>query len=207
MHFAPKDHPGLRPPGFAHSLYTSLVVPRPIGWISTISADGVINLAPFSFFNMLSADPMCCMYCANGPHTEGGPKDSLANAEQTREFVFNLCTWDLREQMNASSANVPRSVDEMAAAGLAAADSIQVRPPRVAASPIALECKVIDIVALPSTERTRNTMVMGEIVEVHIADDVVVDGMIDQTKVRALGRLGYHDYSVVDNVFTLVRPD
>jgi flavin reductase (DIM6/NTAB) family NADH-FMN oxidoreductase RutF len=206
VHFAPQDHPGLRPPGFRHSIYTSLVVPRPIGWISTMSADGVVNLAPFSFFNLVSADPMCCMYCANGAHTEGGPKDSLANAETTREFVFNLCTWDLREQMNASSASLPRSVDEMKAAGLEAAASVRVRPPRVAASPIALECTVEDVIRLPSSETTANAMVLGRVVEVHVADDAVVDGMIDHNRVKALGRLGYHDYCVVDDVFSMVRP-
>ncbi len=206
MHFAPADHPGLRPPGFRHSIYGSLVVPRPIGWISTVSTEGVVNLAPFSFFNLVANDPLSCMYCANGSHAEGGPKDSLRNARDTGEFVFNLATWDLREQMNATSASLPRSVDEMDAAGLTAAPSVVVAPPRVAASPIVLECKVSQIVELASTETTRNAMVIGRVVQVHIDDAVVVDGLIDPTRMRPLGRLGYHDYTVVDEVFTLVRP-
>ncbi len=207
MHFQVADHPGLRPPGFRHSLYATLVTPRPIGWISTVSAAGVINLAPFSFFNLTASDPLCCMYCANGSHTTGGPKDSLANVAEVPEFVFNLCTWDLREEMNLSAANSPRDVNEMAAAGLAAGESVAVRPPRVAASPIALECTVFDIIELPSTETFTNTMVMGRVEVVHIADEVVVDGMIDFVRMRPLGRLGYNDYTVVDNVFTMARPD
>lgn len=207
MHFVVDETPGLRPPGFKHSLYGALVTPRPIGWISTVSAAGVVNLAPYSFFNLIANDPLCCMYCANGSHVAGGPKDSLANVREVGEFVFNLCTYDLREQMNATAANSPRDVNEMAAAGLAAGESVSVRPPRVAASPIALECTVFDIVQLPSSERTVNTMVMGKVNVVHIADEVVVDGMVDFTRFKPLGRLGYHDYAVVDNVFSMVRPD
>ncbi len=207
MHFTVADQPGLKPPGFKHSLYGTLVTPRPIGWISTVSAAGVVNLAPFSFFNLIASDPLCCMYCANGAHTAGGPKDSLANVREVGEFVFNLCTYDLREQMNLTAANSPRDIDEMAAAGLAAGETLAVRPPRVAASPIALECTVFDIVTLPSTERTANAMVMGKVEVVHIADEVIVDGMIDFARMKPLGRLGYNDYSVVDNVFSMRRPD
>ena len=206
MQIDPSEHPGLKPPGFKHSIYGSLVVPRPIGWISTLSTDGVVNLAPFSFFNLVANDPLCCMYCANGSHREGGPKDSLVNAEATGEFVFNLATWDLREQMNASSASSPRSIDEMAEAGLDAAPSVRVAPPRVAGTPLAFECVVEDIVRLPSSDSTANAMVIGRVVLIHLADDVVVDGMIDPTRMRPLGRLGYHDYAVIDEVFQMVRP-
>jgi len=206
VHFAPADHPGLRPPGFRHSLYGTLVVPRPIGWVSTISADGIVNLAPYSFANLVANDPLSFMYCANGEHREGGPKDSLRNARETGEFVFNLCSWDLREQMNETSATLPRSVDEMAASGLVPAPSVVVRPPRVAAAPIALECVVERIVDLPSTPTTANAMVIGTVVQVHIADDAVVDGMVDISRVRPIGRLGYHDYVVVGETFTMVRP-
>ncbi|MEA3214909.1 MAG: hypothetical protein QOJ19_1065 [Acidimicrobiia bacterium] len=196
----------MKPEGFRHSLYNALVVPRPIGWISTIGADCVVNLAPFSFFNMCGGDPPSVMYCANGTHREGGPKDSLANVREVPEFVFNLCTWDLREQMNATSATSPRSVDEMAEAGLEAATSVRVRPPRVAATPLALECEVVQIVALPSSETTSNNMVIGRVVEVHIADHVIVDGKVDVPTLRPLARLGYLDYSVIDDVFSMVRP-
>ena len=206
MHFSPVDHPGMKPPGFRHSLYNALVVPRPIGWISTVSSDGGVNLAPFSFSNMVAGDPPAFMYCANGAHREGGPKDSLHNVAEVPEFVFNLCSYDLREQMNATSATSPRSVDEMAAAGLEAAPSVRVRPPRVAAAPLALECEVVQVVPLPSSETTHNTMVIGRVVEIHIADEVVVDGIVDVRRIRPLARLGYQDYAVIDEPFSMVRP-
>ncbi|MPY93771.1 MAG: flavin reductase family protein [Acidimicrobiia bacterium] len=196
----------MRPPGFRHAIYGALVVPRPIGWVTTLSADGIVNLAPFSFSNLVASDPLCFMYCANGSHREGGAKDSLLNAEATGEFVFNLCTWDLREQMNATSASSPRSVDEMRATGIEAAPSIVVRPPRVAASPIALECAVVEIVRLPSSEVTANAMVVGRVVQVHVADEAVVDGVIDVAGLRPLGRLGYQDYAVVEQAFSMTRP-
>jgi flavin reductase (DIM6/NTAB) family NADH-FMN oxidoreductase RutF len=207
MHFCPREYPGMKPPGFRYSLYNALVVPRPIGWISTVSADGVVNLAPFSFSNMVAGDPPAFMYCANGAHREGGPKDSLANVGEVPEFVFNLCSYALREQMNATSATSPRSVDEMAAAGLKAAPAVRVRPPRVAASPIALECEVFQVVPLPSSEATLNTMVIGRVVEVHIDDSVVVDGVVDVRRIRPLARLGYQDYAAIDDPFPLIRPD
>jgi len=108
--------------------------------------------------------------------------------------------------MNETSATLPRSVDEMAASGLVPAPSVVVRPPRVAAAPIALECVVERIVDLPSTPTTANAMVIGTVVQVHIADDAVVDGMVDISRVRPIGRLGYHDYVVVGETFTMVRP-
>jgi flavin reductase (DIM6/NTAB) family NADH-FMN oxidoreductase RutF len=206
MHFSPVEYPGMKPPGFRHSLYNALVVPRPIGWISTVRADGVVNLAPFSFSNMVAGDPPSFMYCANGSHREGGPKDSLANIAEVPEFVFNLCSYDLREQMNATSATSPRSVDEMAAAGLEAAPAVRVRPPRVAAAPLALECEVVQVVPLPSSETTSNNMVIGRVVEIHIDDRVVVDGIVDVRRIRPLARLGYQDYAVIDEPFSMVRP-
>jgi len=146
------------------------------------------------------------MLCANGAHREGGSKDSLVNAEETGEFVFNMCTWDQREHMNATSASSPRSVDEMAAAGIEPAPCVVVRAPRVAASPIALECRVVEIVRLPSSESTDNAMVIGHVVQVHIADEAIVEGMVDAARLRPLGRLGYQDYTVVDQSFSMVRP-
>lgn len=197
---------GMKPPGMAHNVYSSLVTPRPIGWISTISAAGVVNLAPFSFFNMVAGGPPSVMFCPNGSHADGGPKDSLRNVQEVPEFVFNLCTYDLREVMNATSANLPSSVDEMREAGIEAAPSVKVRPPRVAASPINLECEVIQIVDLPPSDTDKNTMVIGSVVQIHIADDVIVDGMVDWQRLRPLARLGYLDYAGLGEVFTMPRP-
>lgn len=199
---------GLQPPPFTHTIYTALVVPRPIGWISTMSHTGIINLAPYSFFNAVSGDPPCVMYCPNGwkPGTTE-VKDSLTNVEATGEFVFNMCTYALREQMNATAAHVPASVDEMAAAGLEAAPCALVKPPRVKASPIALECRYMQTVHLPAARNgSPNNIVIGQVIGIHVADDVIIDGRIDVHKINPLARLGYLDYATIDHVFALTRP-
>ena len=201
----------MKPPPFNHSVFTALVVPRPIGWISTIDINGVVNLAPFSYFNAVAADPPCLMYCPNGPKKgTADPKDSLSNVEATKEFVFNLCSYELREAMNKSARHEPRGEDEMAKVGLAPALSVNVRPPRVAAAPIALECTYLQTVSLPSSSiGTDNNMVLGQVVGVHVQDDVITDGAIDIAKMRPISRLGYLDYSVVEpeTVFSMDRPD
>lgn len=207
MFFETKD--GLKPQPFTHTIYNALVVPRPIGWISSMSQDGEINLAPYSFFNSVTGDPPCVMYCPNGwkPGTHE-PKDSLTNVEQTGEFVFNMCTYDLRHQMNATAAHVPSSVDEMALAGLEAAPCELVKPPRVKASPIVLECRYLQTVKLPPSRQGRpNHIVIGQVIGIHVADAVISDGMIDVKKINPLARLGYLDYATIDNVFSLARPD
>lgn len=206
MDFFVHEQPSLKPQGFRHSLYGVLAMPRPIGWISTISAAGVVNLAPYSFFNLVSVQPLACMYCISGNRPDGGAKHSLENVRQVPEFVVNLCTYELREQMNLTSASMPAGVDEMAQAGLDPAASLSVRPPRVEASPITLECRVVDILDLPSTGSQSNTMVLGQVELVHIADEVIEDGMVDYSRVRALGRLGYQDYVVVDESFSMIQP-
>ena len=186
--------------GLKHDPFKSLVVPRPIGWISSLSADGVLNLAPYSFFNAVSAKPNIVMF------SSGGRKDSAANAETTGEFVCNMATWDLRDAMNESSATVDASVDEFELAGLKTVPSKLVKPPRVAASPVALECTYLQTVELPPTNGEPNLVVFGQVVGIHIDDDVIVDGMVDVTRFKPVARLGYHDYAVVEDVFTMVRP-
>ncbi len=209
MFFNPLEA-GMKPPPFRHTVYNALVVPRPIGWISTLSEDGVVNLAPFSFFNSLSANPPCVMYCPNSfkPGTREH-KDSLTNVEATGEFVFNMCTYELREQMIVTAAHSPASVDEMAQAGLEAAPSVNVKPPRVKASPIAMECKLLHVVELPRPpDGSRANVVIGQVVGIHVADEVISDGIIDVKKVNPLARLGYLDYATLDldNVFSLTPP-
>ena len=201
---------GMKPPPFKHTVYNALVVPRPIGWISTVSPEGVINLAPFSFFNSLSADPPCVMFCPNGvkPGTSER-KDSLTNVEATGEFVYNMCTTELGEAMVRTAVHEPASVDEMAAAGLTAVACEKVRPPRVGESPIALECKYLQTVTLPKPARgEQSQMVIGQVVGIHIAEEMIVDGIIDVRKVRPLARLGYLEYASIEpeNVFTLRPP-
>ena len=210
MFFDPRTD-GMKPAPFNHSIFTSLVVPRPIGWISTIDMDGVVNLAPFSYFNAIAADPPCLMYCPNGPKkgtTE--PKDSLSNAEMTKEFVFNLCSHDLREKLNKTARHEPRGEDEMEKAGLTPASSVNVKPPRVADAPIALECKYLRTVRLPqSSSGSENNMVLGQVIGIHVRDEVITKGTIDIGKIRPIARLGGLDYSVLEpeNVFTMKRPD
>jgi flavin reductase (DIM6/NTAB) family NADH-FMN oxidoreductase RutF len=210
MYFDPNEV-GMKPAPLKHTVYNSLVVPRPIGWISTLSVDGVINLAPFSFFNSLSAEPPCIMFCPNGvkPGTEE-PKDSLINVEETGEFVFNMCTYDLREPMVNTAVHEPASVDEMAKAGLEAAPCEQVKPPRVKNSPIALECKYLQTIHLPTVPGgTKSNLVIGQVVGIHIDDAVITDGIVDVRKVLPLARLGYLEYARIlpENVFSLRPPE
>ncbi|MGY8955768.1 MAG: flavin reductase family protein [Alphaproteobacteria bacterium] len=201
---------GMKPPPFKHTVYNALVVPRPIGWISTMNTEGVVNLAPFSFFNALSGDPPCVMYCPNAvkPGTEE-KKDSYQNVQDTGEFVFNMCTWDLRHEMIATAEHAPSSVDEMAKAGLEAAECHNVRPPRVKASPVALECKHLQTIDLPPGRNSQSHMVIGEVVGIHIDDDVITDGIVDVHKMNLIARLGYLDYAKIEseNIIALKRPD
>jgi flavin reductase (DIM6/NTAB) family NADH-FMN oxidoreductase RutF len=187
--------------GLAHDPFKQLVTPRPIGWISTVDAQGVVNLAPYSFFNAVSDNPHYVFFSSLGP------KDSQRNAEATGEFVCSLATWDLRDQMNATSASVGPEVDEFEVAGLTPAPSRLVKPPRVAESPVALECKYFKSVELPpDCGRGIYTMVIGRVVGIHIDDDAIVDGKVDMKKLRPIARLGYMDYTVVDEIFSLQRP-
>ena len=192
--------------GLPHDPFKSCIVPRPIGWISTLSLTGVVNLAPYSFFNGVASDPPMVMFASSGrqPH---GPKDSLANCEATGEFVVNLATWELRDAMNQSSAPSRPEIDEMAAAGLEAAPSSLVKPPRVKAAPIHLECLTHQIVELPCDDPAgRNAMVLGRVIGLHIDDAVLTDGLVDLDKFRPIARLGYMDYTRVDLVFSMARP-
>jgi flavin reductase (DIM6/NTAB) family NADH-FMN oxidoreductase RutF len=193
--------------GLPHDPFKACVAPRPIGWISTLSAGGVPNLAPFSYFNAVLDFPPTVMFSASGPHKEGGVKDSALNAEATGEFVYNVATWALREAMNQSSAAVPREVDEFELAGLAKAPSRLVKPWRVAASPVQLECKTVRVLSLPTSKPgVENRVVFGEVVGVHIDESVLVDGHLDLTRVQPIARCGYQDYAVVESLFPMPRP-
>lgn len=193
--------------GLPHDPLKSCIVPRPIGWLTTLDGEGRVNLAPFSFFNGVASDPPLVVVGIGGAPAPVGMKDTLANCRATGEFVVNMATWDLRDAMNLTSAAVPADVDEMALAGLTPAPSELVAPPRVAESPIHMECKVHEILDMPCTDPdSRNAMVIGQIVGIHIDDSVLTDGLIDMAKVRPIARLGYMDYTVVDKVFTMHRP-
>ena len=192
--------------GLPHDPFKACVVPRPIGWISTLSPAGVHNLAPYSFFNGVATAPPMVMFASNGrqPH---GAKDSLANVEETGEFVANLATWDLRDAMNRSSAPLGPDVDEFAFAGLEALPATLVRPARVAGAPVHLECVHHRTVDLPSNDPGgRNAIVIGQVVGVHIDDGLISDGILDLSRVQPLARMGYFDYTVVNEMFSISRP-
>jgi flavin reductase (DIM6/NTAB) family NADH-FMN oxidoreductase RutF len=202
MFYEPKDSHGL-----PHNPLYACVVPRPIGWISTTSADGHVNLAPFSFFNAVSMAPPMIMFCNNGPHGEGGIKDSARNAVDRGEFVFNMATWDLRDQMNMTAAPLPHERDEFEHAGLTKAASRIVEPPRVGEAPVAFECRTWKVVDLPpQPDGSANTMILGEVVGVHIADEALTDGMVDVARIKPIARLGYTHYAVIDEAFSMTRP-
>ncbi|TYO90752.1 flavin reductase family protein [Oceanicella actignis] len=203
MRYRPADGHGL-----PHDPFKAIVAPRPIGWISTVDEEGRANLAPYSFFNAVADRPPVVMYSTTGRKLGlDERKDSLANIRRTGEFVVNLTSWDLREQMNATSAHLPHGEDEFLAAGLEKAPSVEVAPPRVAAAPAALECRLLQEVALPCWDETgENVVVFGEVVHIHIRDDMIVDGRFDLTRSRPLARCGYQDYAVIERLFQMRRP-
>ena len=193
--------------GLPRDPFKSLVVPRPIGWVTTCSREGAVNLAPYSFFNAVAAKPPIVMFSSNGAPPSEGDKDSLTNCEETREFVVNLATWDLREAMNLTSTPAARGVSEMGLAGLEALPSHLIKPPRVKGTPVHLECRYLQTVELPCEEAVgRNAMVLGQVVGIHIDDAVLTNGLIDMSKLKPIARLGYMDYTRVDYVFTMERP-
>ena len=191
--------------GLPYNPYKSIVVPRPIGWITTLNMDGRINLAPYSQFNNLGYDPPYVMFSSSSRSGGGGPKDTAGNAMHCGEFVCNMATWDLREQINTTAQMVASDVDEAALAGLEMVPSKMVAPPRVKASPVHLECRYHTTLTLPGHSVDNIVYVtVGEVVGVHISDDVITDdGKIDILKCRPLARMGYFDYTSVESVFEM----
>ena len=188
--------------GLPHNPIKALVAPRPIGWISSLSADGVANLAPYSFFNLVADAPFMVMFATSGH------KDSFRNVQATGEFVWNLVSNDLSDAMNKSSAHVEAGVDEFELAGLTKAPSKTVQPPRVAEAQAALECKLDQIVPLKSSVPGRsNSLVIATVSQAYINEDALTDGLFDVARLKVLSRLGYMDYAVVDNTFRLDRPE
>jgi flavin reductase (DIM6/NTAB) family NADH-FMN oxidoreductase RutF len=199
--------PGVTPHGLPHDPFKSCVVPRPIGWISTVDADGQHNLAPYSQFQNVTFDPPIVMFSAN-QDTRGNRKDSVRNAEQTGQFVWNMATYDLREAVNASAEELPHGVDEFERAGLEKLPSRLVKPMRVKGSPIQFECVYLNTLRFPGTPPMGTAdVVFGRVVAVHI-DDSVIDGngLVDVLKIKPLARMGYYDYTYVDNRLQMVIP-
>jgi flavin reductase (DIM6/NTAB) family NADH-FMN oxidoreductase RutF len=188
--------------GLSHDPLKAIVAPRPIGWISTLDRDGRPNLAPYSFFNMIQTSPPICAFGSDGA------KHTAANAIATGEFVFNLATRPLFDAMNASSAALPEGENEFEHAGLEAAPSRLVKPPRVAASPASLECRVVHSMELRDVngQPTGGLLVIGQILAVHLAESAVKDGRFDMVAAQTIARCGYRDYTQVTELFSALRP-
>ena len=191
--------------GLPFNPFKACVAPRPIGWISTISADGRTNLAPFSQYNMLGYDPPYVMFSAGGHETEPRRKDTVQNIAATGVFVCNMATYAMRDAVNVSGQIVDPRVDELAAAGLTPAPSRLIAAPRVAESPVHFECRLHDILVLPgNTHATTNHVVIGTVIGVHIDDRVITaEGKVDLAAIRPMARLGYMDYASVETIFSM----
>ncbi len=198
MHYDPNN------PSLPHNPLKAIIAPRPIGWISAMDRAGRVNLSPYSYFNAVAGDPDMVMF------SSAGRKDALAFVEEGGEFVCNLATYDLREAVNATSAPLARGESEFGFAGLTPAPSRVVRPPRVAESPAAVECKWLQTVPLVPLEggEPESFMVIGQVVSIYVDDRFMEDGRVATGAMRPIMRAGYFDYFVVEpeNRFELHRP-
>ncbi len=189
-----------------YKLLVGSVVPRPIAWVSTLNREGARNLAPFSFFNVVCPQPPTLVFCPMIRGTDAAPKDTLRNIRDTGEFVVNVVTEANVEAANISSTEFPAEIDEFVAARVAAVPSVIVRPPRVAESPVAFECRLNQIVTI-SEETGGGSLVIGTIVHIHIDDAVLLPNYkIDPDALRAVGRMAGADYSRITDRFALERP-
>lgn len=191
--------------GLPHNPFNALVTPRPIGWISTRDKEGNDNLAPYSFFNAVAYVPPQVMFASTGAKEDvDGTKDSVANIRETGVFCANIVEYAARDAMNLSSAGLPHGTDEFDHAGIEKLECDTINCARVGGTPAALECRMTQIVQI---EGASNYVVFGEVIGVHMRDDCMVEGRFDVTRFAPLSRLGYRDYSVVREVFEIIRPD
>jgi len=188
--------------GFAHDPCKAIVAPRPIGWITALSAKGEVNLSPYSFFNAISSRPNIVMFSSENK------KDAVAFVEETGEFTCSLVTKALAQPMNMTSAPLPRGESEYAHAGLEMAPSRFVKPPRVAGTPAALECKLLSVQQLHDIDgqAVPRWMVLGQVVGIFIDDAFVKDGRFDTAGANPIARCGYADYAEVTSLFSITRP-
>lgn len=200
MFYRPADGHGL-----PHNPFNAIVSPRPIGWISSRGADGRDNLAPYSFFNAVAYEPPQVMFASTETKADRvRGKDSVGNIEETGVFCVNIVERAMCDAMNATSGTYDREVDEFTLAGLDRAPCQTIACARVAKAPAALECRLTQVLQLPGQA---NFVVFGEVVGVHLREDCLVNGRFDVTRFQPLARLGYRDYTVVREVFSLKRPD
>jgi len=201
MFYEPKKgHP------FSIDPYKSLIFPRPIGWISSISKKGIANLAPFSYFNALADEPPQVMFAAAAPVKPLNKKDTLSNILVTKEFVVNFATTTTRKQMNLSSVEAPQDVDEFLLTKLKKRKSKLVRAPSVADSPVNLECKLLKTLKLKSNTKKYTTMIIGEVIGIYIKDTFIQKGRVNSVAMRYVARMGYSEYTTVSSRFRMKRP-
>jgi flavin reductase (DIM6/NTAB) family NADH-FMN oxidoreductase RutF len=203
MHYAP----GTDRCPLPYDPFKSCTVPRPIGWLSTVSRDGVANLAPYSQWQNLTFDPPMVMFAAN-QSTLGGRKDTVVNAEETGWFVWNMATWELREAVNISAMALGPEVDEFERAGMTKAPCIDAPGPRVAESPCHFECEHLQTIRLPGNSEVGTVdVVIGRVARIHIREEVVgPDGKLDIARIQPIARMGYYDYTVVRETFEMRIP-
>jgi len=199
MFYTPEN----RGPELPHDPVKAIVAPRPIGWISTLSSEGVANLAPYSFFNAVGGKPPMLMFASEGL------KDSARNASDTGEFVFNYASKHLAEAMNNTSANAPSGISEFEHYDIAKAESKIVKPPRVADACASLECKVTSVVETNDVEGnlTGAVVIIGQIVGIHLDDAVIRNGRFDVALANPISRLGYLDFGLTSDLHEMPRPD
>ena len=200
MFYQPKKNP------FSIDPYKSLIFPRPIGWISSIDKKGIVNLAPYSYFNAIADDPPQIMFVAAASDRSSQKKDTLTNIMTTKEFVVNFATTATRKQMNLSSKDIHKDDDEFVLTKLKKRKSRLVTVPSVDDSPVNLECKLLKSIKLKSTSRKFSTMVMGEVIGIYIKDSFIEKGRVNSAAMRYVARMGYSEYTTVSSKFKMKRP-
>jgi flavin reductase (DIM6/NTAB) family NADH-FMN oxidoreductase RutF len=188
----------------AHALLVGAILPRPIAFVSTIDEDGVYNIAPFSFFTAMSSKPAIVGFGV-ARRRDGAKKDTLVNIEYTKDYVINLVNEELAEAMNQAAGEYPSHVDEFQVAGLTPVKSDLVKSPRVAESPVNMECRLMQILEFGQSPNV-NSFIIGEVVGVHVQEETWVDGVIKASKVKAIGRLGEDLYCRTKDIFEMKRP-
>jgi len=200
MFYQPKKNP------FSIDPYKSLIFPRPIGWISSIDKKGIVNLAPYSYFNAIADDPPQIMFVAGASDKPSQKKDTLTNIIETKEFVVNFATTATRKQMNLSSKDIHKDDDEFVLTKLKKRKSRLVKVPSVADSPVNLECKLLKSIKLKSYSKQFSTMIMGEVIGIYIKDSFIEKGRVNSAAMRYVARMGYSEYTTVSSKFKMKRP-
>jgi len=186
-------------------LLVGVILPRPIAFVSTISPDGVTNLAPFSFFTAVCPKPPVICFCNSIRVRDGSKKDTLRNVEATGEFVVNVVSEEFAQQMVVCSGDYPPDVSEFDVSGLTPIPSDLVKPPRVKESHVQMECRLLQVVTI-STEPGGGSLVMGEVLRFHVDDDIIDQGKVDPDKLRPIGRMGGIEYVRTTDRFSMTRP-